>query len=63
MGEIRFAGTGERCGYPYLVCKKKDFLDIDETCGYLCLLCKKRIVGTVENGWISLSGPSCSKHC
>ena len=22
MGEIRFAGTGETHGYPYLVCKK-----------------------------------------
>ena len=22
MGEIRFVGTGETCGYPYLVCKK-----------------------------------------
>ena len=23
MGEIRFVGTGETCGYPYLVCKKE----------------------------------------
>ena len=23
MGEIRFVGTGETCGYPYLVCKKR----------------------------------------
>ena len=23
MGEIRFVGTGETRGYPYLVCKKK----------------------------------------
>ena len=23
MGEIRFVGTGETCGYPYLVCKKQ----------------------------------------
>ena len=23
MGEIRFVGTGETSGYPYLVCKKK----------------------------------------
>ena len=22
MGEIRFVGTGETSGYPYLVCKK-----------------------------------------
>ena len=22
MGEIRFVGTGEKPGYPYLVCKK-----------------------------------------
>ena len=25
MGEIRFVGTGETRGYPYLVCKKKVF--------------------------------------
>ena len=24
MGEIRFVGTGETRGYPYLVCKKID---------------------------------------
>ena len=24
MGEIRFVGTGETRGYPYLVCKKYD---------------------------------------
>ena len=23
MGEIRFVGTGETCGYPYPVCKKR----------------------------------------
>ena len=23
MGEIRFVGTGETRGYPYLVCKKR----------------------------------------
>ena len=26
MGEIRFVGTGETRGYPYLVCKKNIFL-------------------------------------
>ena len=26
MGEIRFVGTGETRGYPYLVCKKYFFL-------------------------------------
>ena len=24
MGEIRFVGTGETRGYPYLVCKKME---------------------------------------
>ena len=24
MGEIKFVGTGETRGYPYLVCKKKN---------------------------------------
>ena len=28
MGEIRFVGTGETRGYPYLVCKKKLYLTI-----------------------------------
>ena len=26
MGKIRFVGTGETRGYPYLVCKKKEIL-------------------------------------
>ena len=26
MGEIRFVGTGETRGYPYLVCKKELFI-------------------------------------
>ena len=26
MGEIRFVGTGETCGYPYPVCKKTKYL-------------------------------------
>ena len=25
MGEIRFVGTGETRGYPYLVCKKNTY--------------------------------------
>ena len=28
MGEIRFVGTGETRGYPYLVCKKKRAIPI-----------------------------------
>ena len=40
MGEIRFVGTGETRGYPYLVCKKR-FIDMDETCGYLYRVCRK----------------------
>ena len=28
MGEIRFVGTAETRGYPYLVCKKKKAEDI-----------------------------------
>ena len=26
MGEIRFVGTGETRGYPYLVCKKRKYI-------------------------------------
>ena len=44
MGEIRFVGTGETRGYPYLVCKKR-FVGTGETRGYPDLVCKKRIVG------------------
>ena len=40
MGEIRFVGTGETRGYPYLVCKKK-LVGTGETRGYPYLLCKK----------------------
>ena len=39
MGEIRFVGTGETRGYPYLVCKKKAshiYKQIN------CYLCKKQ---------------------
>ena len=32
MGEIRFVGTGETCGYPYLVCKKMISAYIDAFC-------------------------------
>ena len=40
MGEIRFVGTGETRGYPYLVCKKR-FVGTGETRGYPYLVCKK----------------------
>ena len=33
MGEIRFVGTGETHGYPYLVCKKR----IGDTCTHVIL--------------------------
>ena len=39
MGEIRFVGTGETRGYPYLVCKKR-FVGTGETRGYPYLVCK-----------------------
>ena len=40
MGEIRFVGTGETRGYPYLVCKKNksvgvnlnDYARLDRSC-------------------------------
>ena len=41
MGEIRFVGTGETRGYPYLVCKKR-FVGTGETRGYPYLVCKKQ---------------------
>ena len=40
MGEIRFVGTGETSGYPYLVCKKR-FVGTGESHGYPYLVCKK----------------------
>ena len=42
MGEIRFVGTGETRGYPYLVCKKK-FVGTGETRRYPYPVCKKNI--------------------
>ena len=44
MGEIRFVGTGETRGYPYLVCKKRT-VGPGKTRGYPYPVCKKRIVG------------------
>ena len=53
MGEIRFVGTGETRGYPYLVCKKR-FVGTGETHGYPYLVCKKFLLKL--NTRISLSG-------
>ena len=39
MGEIRFVGTGETRGYPYLVCKKR-IVSPGKTRGYPYPLCK-----------------------
>ena len=33
MGEIRFVGTGETRGYPYLVCKKVFYVTQRDTSG------------------------------
>ena len=40
MGEIRFVGTGETRGYPYLVCKKR-IVGPGKTRGYPYPVCKK----------------------
>ena len=40
MGEIRFVGTGETRGYPYLVCKKR-IVGPGKTLGYPYPVCKK----------------------
>ena len=37
MGEIRFVGTGETRGYPYLVCKKETS-DANEVIVAFCIL-------------------------
>ena len=47
MGEIRFVGTGETRGYPYLVCKKR-FVGTGETRGYPYLVCKKKVSHSLE---------------
>ena len=43
MGEIRFVGTGETRGYPYLVCKKR-IVGPGKTRGYPYPVCKKLLV-------------------
>ena len=43
MGEIRFVGTGETRGYPYLVCKKR-FVGTGETRGYPSLSGMQEII-------------------
>ena len=42
MGKIRFVGTGETRGYPYLVCKKR-IVGPGKTRGYPYPVCKKEI--------------------
>ena len=42
MGEIRFVGTGETRGYPYLVCKKR-IVGPGKTRGYPYPVCKKTL--------------------
>ena len=49
MGEIRFVGTGETCGYPYQVCKKK-IVGPGKTRGYPCPVCKKNAVKNLSTG-------------
>ena len=39
MGEIRFVGTGETSGYPYVVCKKR-YVGADGIRGYPHTVCK-----------------------
>ena len=36
MGEIRFVGTGDTRGYPYLVCKKKYLSSLVGSVQYTC---------------------------
>ena len=48
MGEIRFVGTGETRGYPYLVCKKR-IVGPGETRGYPYPVCKKSLSDVQEN--------------
>ena len=43
MGEIRFVGTGETRGYPYLVCKKR-IVRPGKTRGYPYPVCKKKLI-------------------
>ena len=49
MGEIRFVGTGETRGYPYLVCKKR-IVGPGKTRGYPYPVCKKNFVESVDDG-------------
>ena len=51
MGEIRFVGTGETRGYPYLVCKKR-IVGPGKTRGYPYPVCKKSIYKLrIGNKW------------
>ena len=49
MAEIRFVGTGETRGYPYLVCKKK-IVGPGKTRGYPCPVCKNAVSLTPQSG-------------
>ena len=54
MGEIRFVGTGETRGYPYLVCKKR-IVGRGNTRGYPYPVCKKDFSSITKNRTNSVS--------
>ena len=60
MGEIRFVGTGETRGYPYLVCKKR-IVGPGKTRGYPYPVCKKLIFKYPEEH-LSIAGGYRSNH-
>ena len=55
MGEIRFVGTGETRGHPYLVCKKR-FVGTGETRGYPYPVCKKNNVKLQSDNLFNSTG-------
>ena len=68
MGEIRFVGTGETRGYPYLVCKKR-IVGPGKTRGYPYPVCKKLIISPMlshpgpDKNHVYLMHRLCRKSC
>ena len=72
MGEIRFVGTGETRGYPYLVCKKTTVYWLATSCGRffffffffyfvtICFLVTDIIVLIDSIFWLNKLGVNCS---
>ena len=57
MGEIRFVGTGETRGYPYLVCKKVNSRCFKVKVNLKLLISQSKFSGPKNYFEVQFSGP------